>query len=186
MVADTKYRQTFRGLGCRGSSWGCRGFRTRCANRSGGSVGSVMPMSCPSQVRRDAAVTCGTATRCCWPNGSARPWLGTGWTCGGWSGRPTFLEDAHQRGLPSAVRALASGHHYIPPRAHTWQSDVETVHRLVEEEFFDREKFGSKREFWGKVTTYGTTSTWRDRIGARSGGRRCGLCDSESHDWIGR
>jgi hypothetical protein len=65
-----------------------------------------------------------------------------------------FLEDQQQRGLPSTVRALGSGHHYIPPKAHTWQSDVETVHRLVEDEFFDREQFGSRAEFWAKVTTY--------------------------------
>jgi transposase len=65
-----------------------------------------------------------------------------------------FLEDAHQRGLPSTVRALGSGHHYIPPKAHTWQSDVETVHRLQEDEFFDREDFRSSAEFWAKITTY--------------------------------
>ena len=65
-----------------------------------------------------------------------------------------FLEDAHQRGLPSTVRAVGSGHHYIPPKAHTWQSDVETVHRLQEDEFFDRESFQSPAEFWAKVSTY--------------------------------
>jgi transposase len=65
-----------------------------------------------------------------------------------------FLEDAGQRGLPSTVRALGSGHHYIPPKAHTWQSDVETVHRLEEDEFFDREDFRSPPEFWAKITTY--------------------------------
>lgn len=65
-----------------------------------------------------------------------------------------FLEDADQRGLPSTVRALGSGHHYIPPKAHTWQSDVETVHRLEEDEFFDRESFRSRPEFWAKVSTY--------------------------------
>ncbi len=65
-----------------------------------------------------------------------------------------FLEDKHQRGLPSVVRALGSGHHYIPPRAHTWQSDVETVHRLQEDEFFDRETFAHPEQFWAKVSTY--------------------------------
>ena len=29
-----------------------------------------------------------------------------------------FLEDDHQRGLPSLVRTLGSGHHYIPPKVH--------------------------------------------------------------------
>ena len=65
-----------------------------------------------------------------------------------------FLEDAGQRGLPSTVRALGSGHHYIPPKAHSWQSDVETVHRLQEDEFFDREDFDTEAEFWAKITTY--------------------------------
>jgi len=65
-----------------------------------------------------------------------------------------FLEDDQQRGLPSLVRTLGSGHHYIPPKAHTWQSDVETVHRLQEDEFFDREDFAGRPQFWAKVTTY--------------------------------
>ncbi|MCX7887090.1 MAG: hypothetical protein N3B01_07555, partial [Verrucomicrobiae bacterium] len=58
------------------------------------------------------------------------------------------------RGLPSTVRALGSGHPYIPPKAHTWQREVETVHRLAEDEFFEREDFGSVAEFWVKITTY--------------------------------
>lgn len=65
-----------------------------------------------------------------------------------------FREDGQHRGLPSTVRALGSDHHYIPPKAYTWQSDVETVHALQETEFFDRELFRSKPEFWKKITTY--------------------------------
>jgi hypothetical protein len=65
-----------------------------------------------------------------------------------------FLEGSEHRGLPSAVKALGSNHHYIPPKAYTWQSDVETVHSLQEREFFDREVFRSKSEFWSKVSTY--------------------------------
>jgi transposase-like protein len=65
-----------------------------------------------------------------------------------------FLENKLHRGLPSAVRAFGRDHRYIPPKAYTWQSDVETVHRLVEDEFFDRESFRSPAEFWAKVTTY--------------------------------
>src|SRR5262245_13570409 len=49
-----------------------------------------------------------------------------------------FLENKQEQGLPSTVRALGSDHRYIPPKRYTWQSDVETVHRLVEDEFFDR------------------------------------------------
>ena len=45
-------------------------------------------------------------------------------------------------------------HGRIPPGAHTYNSDVETVHRLVEDEFFDLEAFNSKESFWSKITTY--------------------------------
>lgn len=65
-----------------------------------------------------------------------------------------FLENQNQQGLPSVVRALGSDHRYIPPKRYTWQSDVETVHRLVEDEFFDRETFSSPADFWTKVSTY--------------------------------
>jgi hypothetical protein len=42
----------------------------------------------------------------------------------------------------------------IPPAAHTYQSDVETVHRLEEDEFFDLEDFTSRGDFLAKVHTY--------------------------------
>ena len=57
-------------------------------------------------------------------------------------------------GLPSLVRSLGSRHHYIPSGACTWQSDVETVHRLQEDEFFDRETFRDRPDFWRKITLY--------------------------------
>ena len=59
-------------------------------------------------------------------------------------GRPT--------GFPAALGD--SQHVRIPPAAHTYQSDVETVHRLEEDEFFDLETFTSRAEFLAKVTTY--------------------------------
>ena len=31
---------------------------------------------------------------------------------------------------------------------------METVHRLVEDEFFDREGFWNRADFWAKVITY--------------------------------
>jgi transposase-like protein len=65
-----------------------------------------------------------------------------------------FLQGHDQRGLPAAVRSVGSDHRYIPPKAYTWQSDVETVHRLVEDEFFDRESFRDRTEFWRKARTY--------------------------------
>jgi transposase len=55
-------------------------------------------------------------------------------------------------GFPAALGD--SQHLRIPPAAHTFQSDVETVHRLVEDEFFDLETFSSRGEFLAKVHTY--------------------------------
>lgn len=52
-------------------------------------------------------------------------------------------------------KALGDSQHVrIPPAAHTYQSDVETVHRLEEDEFFDLEDFSSRGEFLAKVHTY--------------------------------
>jgi len=65
-----------------------------------------------------------------------------------------FSQNQHEQGLPATVRALGSDHRYIPPKRYTWQSDVETVHRLVEDEFFDRETFTGPADFWAKITTY--------------------------------
>ena len=62
------------------------------------------------------------------------------------------------RGLPHGfkptVEALGVTHTFIPPSAHTYQSDVETVHRLCEDEFFDREDFASPDHFIEKAHSY--------------------------------
>jgi len=55
-------------------------------------------------------------------------------------------------GFPSELRG--SQHVRIPPAAHTYQSDVETVHRLEEDEFFDLENFTSRGDFLAKTHTY--------------------------------
>ena len=55
-------------------------------------------------------------------------------------------------GFPAALGD--SQHLRIPPAAHTYQSDVETVHRLVEDEFFDLETFASRGQFLAKAHTY--------------------------------
>src|SRR3990170_1398062 len=55
-------------------------------------------------------------------------------------------------GFPAALGD--SQHVRIPPAAHTYQSDVETVHRLVEDEFFDLESFTSRGDFLAKAHTY--------------------------------
>ncbi len=61
-------------------------------------------------------------------------------------------KQGHPTGFPAALGD--SQHVRIPPAAHTYQSDVETVHRLVEDEFFDLETFCSRGEFLAKATTY--------------------------------
>ena len=45
-------------------------------------------------------------------------------------------------------------HQTIPPGAHTWQSDVETAHRLIEDEFYEVETLRSRDDFLAKITTY--------------------------------
>jgi transposase len=45
-------------------------------------------------------------------------------------------------------------HCTIPPGAHTFQSDVETVHNLVEVEFYEIEEFRDRAEFLDKAYSY--------------------------------
>lgn len=45
-------------------------------------------------------------------------------------------------------------HHTIPPGATTYQSDVETVHRLIEDEFYQIEAFYSRQDFLNKAISY--------------------------------
>jgi transposase len=45
-------------------------------------------------------------------------------------------------------------HHTIPSGAHTHQADVETVHRLIEDEFFEIETFRSTSELISKASAY--------------------------------
>ena len=45
-------------------------------------------------------------------------------------------------------------HGTIPPGAHRFQSDVETVHNLIETEFYEIENFTDRTEFMEKAHTY--------------------------------
>jgi transposase len=60
--------------------------------------------------------------------------------------------DGSRSHFPRAVTYFGSQHDRIPPAAHTFESDVETVHRLIEDEFFDLETFRSRAEFLGKAS----------------------------------
>ena len=45
-------------------------------------------------------------------------------------------------------------HCQIPPGAHTFQADVETVHDRIEDEFYCLETFKSRSDFLAKATSY--------------------------------
>lgn len=62
--------------------------------------------------------------------------------------------DGSRDGFPQAISFFGSQHQRIPPAAHTYQSDVETVHRLIEDEFFDIESFSSRSDFLAKASLY--------------------------------
>jgi transposase len=62
--------------------------------------------------------------------------------------------DGSRSHFPAAVTYFGSRHERIPPGAHTYQSDVETVHRLIEDEFFDLETFNHRADFLAKVSLY--------------------------------
>ena len=62
--------------------------------------------------------------------------------------------DGSRSHFPAAVTSFGSQHERIPPAAHTYQSDVETVHRLIEDEFFDLETFSSRADFLAKASLY--------------------------------
>lgn len=64
----------------------------------------------------------------------------------------SFDRKGRRTGFPAELGD--SQHVRIPPAAHTFQSDVETVHRLVEDEFFDLETFADRSDFLAKAFTY--------------------------------
>jgi transposase len=45
-------------------------------------------------------------------------------------------------------------HRTIPPGQHRFQADVETVHGLMEPEFYEIERFANRQEFLNKAATY--------------------------------
>ena len=53
-----------------------------------------------------------------------------------------------------AIESAKLIHGTIPPGAHRFQSDVETVHSLIETEFYEIEKFTDRTDFMEKAHTY--------------------------------
>lgn len=89
-----------------------------------------------------------------------------------------FLVDADQCGLPTLVRTLSSGHHYIPPEAHTWQSDVETVHRLQKTSSSTARALAVAPGSGPRSPPTGATSTSRGPTATKSERRPCKSCTS--------
>jgi hypothetical protein len=52
-------------------------------------------------------------------------------------------------------------------RAYTWQADVETVHRLIEDEFYEVEEVSSRADFLAKARAY---NLWF-KVGRRNSGK---------------
>ncbi|MEA3312696.1 MAG: helix-turn-helix domain-containing protein [candidate division WOR-3 bacterium] len=61
----------------------------------------------------------------------------------------------HTRGFRHHLKeVLKIKHGFIPPHYPNANADVESFHRLVEDEFYTRERFGARSEFLGKAFTY--------------------------------
>jgi transposase len=67
---------------------------------------------------------------------------------GAWNAR----SDSSFTNTVQAVKGLV--HQTIPPAAHTWQADVETVHSTIENEFYCVESFSSRNDFLNKASAY--------------------------------
>jgi len=90
-----------------------------------------------------------------------------------------------EQGLPATVRALGSDHRYIPPKRYTWQSDVETVHRLIEDEFLIWKPSPAFPTSGPKSPPTGITSIWSVPIAARNGKALCKSSKNKPRPLVG-
>ena len=67
--------------------------------------------------------------------------------CGSWSAKEPSA-------YTLAIESAKLTHGTIPPGAHRFQSDVETVHNLIEVEFYEIESFLDRNNFMEKAFTY--------------------------------
>ena len=65
-----------------------------------------------------------------------------------------FRDDRSRDGFERVVQGFGSTHKRIPPRAWSYNSDVETVHSTIELEFYDLENFEGVRDFHRRVASY--------------------------------
>ena len=63
-------------------------------------------------------------------------------------------DDGSRDGFGHTVEAFGAVHRRIPVRAWSYNSDVETVHRTIEDEFFDLETFHGDKDFLRRIATY--------------------------------
>jgi transposase len=63
-------------------------------------------------------------------------------------------QNGQRDGFGPTVEAVKAIHKRIPVKAWSYNSDVETVHRTIEDEFFDLENFSSPQDFLQRVATY--------------------------------
>jgi len=65
-----------------------------------------------------------------------------------------FRQDRSRDGFGKIVEGFGATHRRIPPRAWSYNSDVETVHSTIELEFFDLENFEGLKDFHSRVASY--------------------------------
>jgi len=65
-----------------------------------------------------------------------------------------FRQDRTRDGFEKIVEGFGSAHKRIPVRAWSYNSDVETVHSTIEQEFYDLENFEGIKDFHQRVSSY--------------------------------
>ena len=65
-----------------------------------------------------------------------------------------FRQDRTRDGFEKVVEGFGSRHKRIPVRAWSYNSDVETVHSTIEDEFYDIENFEGIKDFHQRVASY--------------------------------
>ena len=65
-----------------------------------------------------------------------------------------FRQDRTRDGFEKVVEGFGSRHKRIPVRAWSYNSDVETVHSTIEDEFYDIENFESIKDFHQRTASY--------------------------------
>jgi len=65
-----------------------------------------------------------------------------------------FRQDRTRDGFETIVQGFGARHKRIPVRAWSYNSDVETVHRTIEDEFYDLENFAGIKDFHQRVASY--------------------------------